>query len=100
MARRILVRTNNQLLVPLWVVSSSVIQLSTRIYLVADGLELFLVAMWVSAAGQILLLAAMPFAWLTIRGVTQGVPQRSSVPVHSPVASGVSLQPRARTLGR
>lgn len=66
----------------LWVIGSYVIQVSTRIYLVAEDLETLRVAMWMSLAGEILLLAAAPLALLVIRGITQGI-QRSSVPPHS-----------------
>jgi hypothetical protein len=42
--------------------------------------------MWLSIAGEILVLAAAPLAWLVIRGLTQGILQRPSVPEHSLVA--------------
>jgi hypothetical protein len=67
----------------LWVVSNVFIQQSSRIYTTAEDLEQFRVAMWMSIAGEILLLAAAPLAWLITRGITQGILQRSSVPVHS-----------------
>ena len=70
----------------LYVVSNVFIGQSTRLYLAAEDLEQFRVAMWLSIAGEILLLAAAPLAWLIIRGITQGILQRSSVPVHSLVA--------------
>ncbi len=64
----------------LWVVGNYVIQLSTRAYLAAEDLETFRVAMWMSLAGEMLLLAAAPMAWLVIRGITQGILQRSANP--------------------
>jgi hypothetical protein len=67
----------------LWVVSNVFIQLSGRIYATAGDLEQFRIAMWMSIVGEILLLAAAPFAWLIIRGITQGILRRSSVPVPS-----------------
>lgn len=67
----------------LFVVSNVFIGQSTRIYLAAEDLEQFRVAMWMSIVGEILLLAAAPLAWLVIRGITQGILQRPSVPVHS-----------------
>ena len=67
----------------LYVVSNVFIGQSTRLYLAAEDLEQFRVAMWLSIAGEILLLAAAPLAWLIIRRITQGILQRSSVPVHS-----------------
>ena len=67
----------------LYVVSNFFIQQSTRIYLAAEDLEQFRVAMWISIAGEVLLLAAAPLAWLVIRGITQGILQRSSVTVRS-----------------
>lgn len=70
----------------LLVVSNVFIQQSTRIYTTAEDLEQFRVAMWMSIAGEILSLAAAPLAWLIIHGITEGILQRSSVPVHSLVA--------------
>ncbi len=67
----------------LYVVSNFFIGQSTRLYLAAEDLEQFRVAMSMSIAGEILLLAAAPLAWLVIRGITQGILQRSSVPVRS-----------------
>ncbi|MBW9092579.1 DUF4328 domain-containing protein [Microbacterium jejuense] len=61
----------------LWAVSNWLIQVSTRIYITAADLEQFRVAMWMSLAGELLLLAAAPLAWLTIRSITQGVLQPS-----------------------
>lgn len=69
----------------LYVVSNFFIGQATRIYTTAENLEQFRVAMWMSIAGEIFLLAAAPLAWLTIRGITEGILQRSSAPVHSPV---------------
>ncbi|MGW4930270.1 DUF4328 domain-containing protein [Agromyces sp. NPDC004153] len=70
----------------LFVVSNYLVQISARIYTTAEDLEQFRVAMWMSIAGEILTLAAVPLAWLVIRGITQGVLQRSSAPEHSLVA--------------
>lgn len=67
----------------LWVVSNWVIQVSSRIYATAEELDEFRVAMWVSLAGEFLQLAAVPLAWLVIRGITHGILQRSSVPTDS-----------------
>lgn len=61
----------------LWVVSNWLIQVSSRIYITAADLEQFRVAMWMSLAGEILLLAAAPLAWLTIHRITQGALQSS-----------------------
>lgn len=69
----------------LYVVSNVVIGQSTRLYVAAEDLDQFRGAMWMGIAGEILLLAAVPLAWLLIRGITQGILQRSSVPMHSPV---------------
>lgn len=60
----------------LWVVGNYVIQISTRVYVVAEDLETLRVAMWMSIAGEVLLLAAAPFAWLVIRRITQGILRR------------------------
>ncbi|BDV31924.1 DUF4328 domain-containing protein [Microbacterium terricola] len=64
----------------LWLVSSGVTQISSRIYLAAEELEQLRNAMWVSILGESLLLAATPLAWLIVRGITQGILERSSVP--------------------
>ncbi|KRC61026.1 hypothetical protein ASE14_08735 [Agromyces sp. Root81] len=76
----------------LWVVSNYVIQLSGRIYLVAEDLETMRVAMWMSLAGEVLLLAAAPLAWLVIRGITRGILQRPSNPVPA-FAGGLTITP-------
>ena len=60
----------------LWIVGNATVSQSTRIYLAAEDLEQFRAAMWTSAAGSILMLAALPMAWLVIRGITQGLLQR------------------------
>ncbi|MFE6256289.1 DUF4328 domain-containing protein [Agromyces sp. NPDC057865] len=70
----------------LMVVSNVVTQISGRIYTAAEDLEQFRLAMWVSLAGELLLLAAAPLAWLVVRGITQGILQRPAVPEHSLVA--------------
>ncbi|MRG60116.1 DUF4328 domain-containing protein [Agromyces sp. CFH 90414] len=67
----------------LWLGGSVVIQLSTRTSLAAQDLEQFRTAMWLSILGEILVLAAAPLAWLTVRGITQGLLQRSALPVPS-----------------
>lgn len=67
----------------LFVVSNFLIGQSSRITTTAEDLEQFRLAMWTSIAGEILLLAAAPFAWLIIHGITRGILQRSPVPVHS-----------------
>ena len=63
----------------LWIVSNAIIQISTRIYTTAEALEQFRTAMWASLAGETLLLAAVPLAWLIVRGITQSILQRQSV---------------------
>ena len=65
----------------LWIASNAVVGQSTRLYLAAVDLEQVRFAMWMSNAGAILTLAAVPFAYLIIRGITQGILQRSSTPV-------------------
>jgi hypothetical protein len=73
----------------LHLVSNVFIGQSTRIYLAAEDLEQLRIAMSLSIVGEILLLAAAPFAWLIVRGITQGILQRSSVSVQSLVAPGL-----------
>ena len=68
----------------LWITSNAVIQISTRVYLAAEDVEQFRVAMWTSAAGAILILAAVPFALSVVRGITRGIVQRPSEPVQLP----------------
>ncbi|MFE6965509.1 DUF4328 domain-containing protein [Agromyces sp. NPDC057679] len=70
----------------LWVVSGFVIQISTRVVLAAEDLESFRVAMWLSIVGEVLLLASAPMAWLVVRGITQGIVQRSSIPAPASAA--------------
>jgi len=65
----------------LWIVSNALIQQSTRLYLAAADLEEIRASMWMSNVGAILILAAVPFAYLIIRGITQGIVQRPSSPV-------------------
>lgn len=69
----------------LWVVSNAITWISSRISMDAEVVEQYRDAMWVSVAGQILLLAAAPFAWLVIRGITQGIQQKAAVTGYSPV---------------
>ncbi|HEY9308658.1 MAG TPA: DUF4328 domain-containing protein [Microbacterium sp.] len=64
-----------------WLVSNVLIQISSRIYTSAQDLDQFRVAMSVSIAGEVLLLAAAPLAWLIVRGITEGIVRRSAVHV-------------------
>lgn len=59
----------------LWIASTIAVQISTRVYLVAEDLEVFLIAMGASLVGQLLLLGAAPLAWLIVRGITRGLVQ-------------------------
>jgi hypothetical protein len=59
----------------LWIASNAVIQLGTRLYTAADDFDLLQTAMWTSIVGDILLIAAMPFAVLVVRGITRGLQQ-------------------------
>ena len=70
----------------LWIVSNMMVQQSTRVYLAAQDLEQFRVAMWMSAVGASLALAAVPLAVLIVRGITSGILQRPIVPVIPPPA--------------
>lgn len=60
--------------------SNSVTQLSSSFLANAEDLEQLRVAMYISIAGEILQLVAARFAWLTVRGITQGILQRPPVP--------------------
>ncbi|MFF2275747.1 DUF4328 domain-containing protein [Agromyces sp. NPDC058126] len=71
----------------LWVVGNYAIQLSSRAYLFAEDLEGFRAGMWLSLAGELLMLASAPMAWLVIRGITQGIVQRSSIPAPASAAA-------------
>ena len=75
----------------LWLASNLLINLSTRIYVAAVDLEQLRAAMWISNAGAILLLAAVPFAILIIRGITRGVLQPSSTPMSEQPSSESQL---------
>jgi hypothetical protein len=68
----------------LWIASNAAIQISTRVYLAAEDIEQFRVAMWTSLAGAILILAAVPFALLIIRGITKAIVQPTVAPADSP----------------
>ena len=61
-----------------WLFSSFFIQVSGRVWTIAEDLELFRVAMTASIVGEVLLLAAAPFAWLIVRDITRGMVQRSA----------------------
>jgi hypothetical protein len=56
--------------------SNFAIGISSRVYLAAETLEQFRDAMWMSLAGEVLLLAAAPLAWMVVRGITRGILQR------------------------
>ena len=66
-----------------WLVSNVFVQISTRLSTTAETLEQFRVAMWMNLAGEILLLVAAGLAWLIVRGITQGLLERTSVPLGS-----------------
>ncbi len=61
-----------------WLLSNSMIQVSTRLYLSAETLEQFQIAMSVSIAGEVLLLAAAALASLVVRGITRGITRPSA----------------------
>ncbi|WP_167756834.1 DUF4328 domain-containing protein [Leifsonia flava] len=65
----------------LWVLSNTVSTQASRLTLNAQDLEQFQLAMSMSIVAETLLLAAAPLAWLTVRGITQGILHRSSAPV-------------------
>ena len=67
-------------------VSNVVNQASARVSFAAVELEEFRTAMVLSIVGELLLLAAVPLAWMVIRGITQGILQRPSVPAQAPAA--------------
>lgn len=68
----------------LWLASNAVIQISARIYLAADDPEQYRSAMAASIVGELLSLAAVPFAWLIVRGITRGLEERAALPQQSP----------------
>ncbi|WP_234660894.1 DUF4328 domain-containing protein [Agromyces marinus] len=61
----------------LWLSSNLAIWIAGRIYAAAETLEHFRSAMWVSLAGEVLLLAAAPLAWMVVRGITRGLLERA-----------------------
>ncbi|WP_164743535.1 DUF4328 domain-containing protein [Microbacterium sulfonylureivorans] len=62
-----------------WIVSSVLFQIATRIFAVAEDLELFRLGMSLSLAGEVFQMAAVPFAWLIVRDITLGITRRSAV---------------------
>ena len=68
-----------------WLASTLLIQISSRLYISAQDLEQFRVAMSLSIAGELLLLAAAPLAWLIVRDITRAILLRSATAVQ-PVA--------------
>ncbi|GAA1960681.1 DUF4328 domain-containing protein [Agromyces allii] len=70
----------------LFIGSNILVGQSTRLYLAAQDLEQFRVAMWVNLVGEILAVAAVPLACLIVRGITQGLMLRPTDPVPSPGA--------------
>ena len=69
----------------LWLASNVTAQVSSRLYAVAQDLELLRVSMWIDIVGEILTLAAVPFAVLIVRGITRDLQRISPVaprPVH------------------
>jgi hypothetical protein len=67
----------------LWLFGNAVSQQSTRVYLSAEDLDQFRVAMWTGISAEVLLLAATPFAWLIVRDITRGIRERAAAPVHA-----------------
>ncbi|WP_169053943.1 DUF4328 domain-containing protein [Agromyces sp. H66] len=72
--------------------SNFVIGISSRVYLAAETLEQFRNAMWMSLAGEVLLLAAAPFAWMVVRGITRGILDRARL-VDATSAEDVAAPP-------
>lgn len=62
----------------LWLASGAVGQVAGRSFLGAVDLEQYRTAMWLSLVGELLSVAAVPLAFLVVRGITQGILQRSS----------------------
>lgn len=62
----------------LWIANSAVSQISARTFFGAVDLEQYRTAMYLSVVGELLSVAAVPLAWLVVRGITQGIVQRSS----------------------
>lgn len=69
-----------------WIGSNVIVQISTRSYLAAEELEELRTAMSMSLVGELFAIAAVPFAWLTVRGITQGILQRSTAAQVTPAA--------------
>jgi hypothetical protein len=68
-----------------WAGSNVVIQIASRLYMSAEDLEQFRVALSVSIIGELLLLAAAPLAWLIVRQITQGIVTRHPAPQAMPL---------------
>lgn len=62
----------------LWLASAFVMQISARVSLAAEDLETLRVAMALGIVAELLTLAAVPFACLVVRGITQLIIQRAA----------------------
>lgn len=69
----------------LWLGCSLVAQVSSRVFMAAADLEQFRDAMWLSIAGEVLLVAATPLACLIVQGITRGARRRAPAPVNAVV---------------
>ena len=68
------------------------VSISSRMYLDSETLEQFRGAMWMSLAGEVLLLAAAPLAWMVVRGITRGILDRARL-VDPASAANVAAPP-------
>lgn len=57
----------------LWLVSNMVVSISSRLYLSAQTLDEYLIAIWVGIVGYALTAVAGVLAWLIVRGVTEAL---------------------------
>ncbi|KRB36143.1 hypothetical protein ASD93_08505 [Microbacterium sp. Root180] len=64
----------------LWISSGTLIQVSSIIYNNAEVLEQFRDSMWASIAGEVLRVAAVPLAWMVVRGITRGLSRGTALP--------------------
>ncbi|WP_353827768.1 DUF4328 domain-containing protein [Agromyces sp. SYSU T0242] len=79
----------------LWLGSNVVVSFSSRAYISAETLEQLRSGMWGNLAGEVLLLAAAPLAWMVVGGITRGLLQRPQEIVEGATSAGEVAAPPA-----
>jgi hypothetical protein len=60
-----------------WIASSVFGQIAGRLTLIAESLDQYAIAMWMTIASELLMIVAAPFAFLVLRGITRGLAARA-----------------------